>query len=68
MIRRLGQTVLREAQVMSFADGFIAVSVAYGVIATAMLSLLVLARVGSLARQNVVREELPRRVAARPAA
>ena len=43
ILRRLAATVQREAQVMSFADGFLAVAVTYFVIVGLMLTLLLLA-------------------------
>jgi MFS transporter, DHA2 family, multidrug resistance protein len=41
MLRRLAGTVQRQAQVMSFADGFLAVAMAYFIVVGLMLMLLV---------------------------
>jgi MFS transporter, DHA2 family, multidrug resistance protein len=43
MLRRLAATVQRQAQVMSFADGFLTVAMAYFIVVGLMLMLLVLA-------------------------
>ena len=42
MLRRMAGTVQRQAQVMSFADGFLAVSLAYFVVVGLMVALLAL--------------------------